>query len=178
MLQKTQCKCRHFSVSCVQPGLVPPRVVVCISLRATTQRRSWRTLSDSVSVRSVSAPLLDNLAHHLLPYIVAGTTVWSWNARAHGEFAVSVTLHTFRYLLLSLHGSQGSSHAGANGLERKSGTFSDLWSLIMKSVDDDWEELRLSTFCDASFGTRWVEWASRPQGPQSTSSTELETSAL
>ena len=28
------------------------------------------------------------------------------------------------------------------------------WSLIMKSADDDWEELRLSTFCDASFGTR------------------------
>ena len=24
----------------------------------------------------------------------------------------------------------------------------------MKSADDDWEELRLSTFCDASFGTR------------------------
>ena len=28
------------------------------------------------------------------------------------------------------------------------------WSLIMISADDDWEELRLSTFCDASFGTR------------------------
>ena len=65
------------------------------------------------------------------------------------------------------------------------------WSLIMKSADDDWEELRLSTFCDASFGTRCfggykvkltgsrgssflIEWASRLQGPQSTSSTESE----
>ena len=28
------------------------------------------------------------------------------------------------------------------------------WSLIMKSAGDEWEELRLSTFCDASFGTR------------------------
>ena len=27
-------------------------------------------------------------------------------------------------------------------------------SLIMKSADDDWEVLRLSTFCDASFGAR------------------------
>ena len=60
----------------------------------------------------------------------------------------------------------------------------------MKSADD-WEELKLSTFCDASFGTRCVggykvkltgsrgssfliEWASRLQGPQSTSSTESE----
>ena len=61
----------------------------------------------------------------------------------------------------------------------------------MKSADDDWEELTLSTFCDASFGTRCfegykvkltgsrgsfflIEWASRLQGPQSTSSTESE----
>ena len=61
----------------------------------------------------------------------------------------------------------------------------------MKSADDDWEELRLSTFWDASFGTRCfrgykvkltgsrgssilIEWAGRPQGPQSTSSTESE----
>ena len=65
----------------------------------------------------------------------------------------------------------------------------------MKSADDDWEELRLSTFCDASFGTRvhvsegtkvkldvsegtkvklagsrgssfLIEWASLLQGPQ------------
>ena len=59
----------------------------------------------------------------------------------------------------------------------------------MKSADDDWEELRLSTFCDASFGTRCfggykvkltgsrgssflIEWASRLQVPQSTISTE------
>ena len=65
------------------------------------------------------------------------------------------------------------------------------WALIMKSADDDWEELRLSTFCDASFGTRCfggykvkltgsrgssflIEWASRLQGPQSTSSTQSE----
>ena len=65
------------------------------------------------------------------------------------------------------------------------------WSLIMKSADDDWEELRLSTICDASFGTRCfggykvkltgsrgssflIEKASRLQGPQSTSSTESE----
>ena len=63
------------------------------------------------------------------------------------------------------------------------------WSL--KSAVDDWEELRLSTFCDESFGTRCfggykvkltgsrgssflIEWASRLQGPQSTSSTESE----
>ena len=55
-------------------------------------------------------------------------------------------------------------------------------SLIMESADDDREELRLSTFCDASFGTRCsggykvkltesrgsfflIEWASRLQGP-------------
>ena len=61
----------------------------------------------------------------------------------------------------------------------------------MKSADDDWEELRLSTFCDAPFGTRCfggykvkltgsrgssllIESASRLQGPQSTSSTESE----
>ena len=65
------------------------------------------------------------------------------------------------------------------------------WSLIMKSADDDWEALRLSTFCDASFSTRCfggyrvkltgsrgssflIEWASCLQGPQSTSSTESE----
>ena len=29
------------------------------------------------------------------------------------------------------------------------------WSLIMKSAGDDWEELRLSTSCDAPFGTRF-----------------------
>ena len=69
--------------------------------------------------------------------------------------------------------------------------YSSGWSLIMKSADDDWEELRLSTFCDASFGTRCfggykvkltgsrgssflIEWASRLQGPQSTSLTESE----
>ena len=61
----------------------------------------------------------------------------------------------------------------------------------MKSVDDDWEELRLSTFCGTSFGTRrfggykvkltgsrgssfLIEWASRLQGPQCTSSTESD----
>ena len=60
-----------------------------------------------------------------------------------------------------------------------------------ESADDDWEELRIITFCDASFGTRCfggykvkptgsrgssflIEWASRLQGPQSTSSTESE----
>ena len=65
------------------------------------------------------------------------------------------------------------------------------WSLILKSADDDWEALRLSTFCDASFSTRCfggyqvkltgsrgnsflIEWASCLQGPQSTSSTESE----
>ena len=65
------------------------------------------------------------------------------------------------------------------------------WSLIMKSGDDDGEELRVSTFCDAVFGTRCfggykvmltgsrsssflIEWASRLQGPQSTSSKESE----
>ena len=55
------------------------------------------------------------------------------------------------------------SHAGASGLERKSDTFSVFfahsaeWSLIMKGADADWEELRLSTFCDASSGTRCFE---------------------
>ena len=61
----------------------------------------------------------------------------------------------------------------------------------MKSADDDWEELRLSTFCDAPFGTRCfggykvkltgsrgssflIESASGLQGPQSTSSTVSE----
>ena len=61
----------------------------------------------------------------------------------------------------------------------------------MSSADDGCEELRLSTFCDALFGTRCfgeyivkfsesrgssflIEWASRLQGPQSTSSTESE----
>ena len=65
------------------------------------------------------------------------------------------------------------------------------WSLTMKSADDDGEELRLSTFRDASFGTRCfggynvkltgsrsssflIEWAGRQQGLQSTSSTESE----
>ena len=60
-----------------------------------------------------------------------------------------------------------------------------------ESADDDWEELRLSTFCDASFCTKCfggcevkltgsrgssflIEWASGLQGPQSTSSTESE----
>ena len=63
----------------------------------------------------------------------------------------------------------------------------------MKSVDDDWEELRVSTFSDGvvrdevfrriqykvkltgSRGSSFlIEWASRLQGPQSTSSTESE----
>ena len=65
------------------------------------------------------------------------------------------------------------------------------WSLIMKSADDDWGALRLSTFCGASFSTRCfggykvkltgsrgssflIEWVSCLQGPQSTSSTESE----
>ena len=60
-----------------------------------------------------------------------------------------------------------------------------------ESADDDWEELKLSTFCDAPFGTKCfggyevkltgsrgisflIEWASGLQGPQSTSSTESE----
>ena len=55
------------------------------------------------------------------------------------------------------------------------------WSLIVKSADDDWEELSLNTFCNASLGTRCfggykvkltasrgssflIEWASRLQG--------------
>ena len=96
-----------------------------------------------------------------------------------------------------MHGSQGLSNAGSNGLEKEIKhilgfvAHSAEWSLIMKSADDDWEELRLSTFCDASFGTRCfggykvnltgprgssflIEWAGRLQGPQSTSSTESE----
>ena len=97
---------------------------------------------------------------------------------------------------LSLHDLPDLSHAGASGLEWKSDTFSDtmhtlLNGLFEKNADDGWEELRLSTFCDASFGTRCfggykvkltgsrgssflIEWASRLQGPQSTSSTESE----
>ena len=101
---------------------------------------------------------------------------------------------------LLLHGSQGLSIAGANGLERKSHILgcvahSAEWCLIMKSADDDWEEPRISTFCNASFGTRCfggykvkltgtrgssilIEWASRLQGPQSMSSTECVKEAL
>ena len=41
---KDQYKCRNFLVVCVKPGTVPPRVMVFSSLRATTQRRFWRTL--------------------------------------------------------------------------------------------------------------------------------------
>ena len=60
----------------------------------------------------------------------------------------------------SLHGVRGLPHVRACGLERNSGTFSVFvahsaeWSLVVKSADDDWEELPLTTFCDAAFGTR------------------------
>ena len=42
--KKTRYKCRNFLVSCVKPGMDLLRVVVCVSLRVITQRRSWRTL--------------------------------------------------------------------------------------------------------------------------------------
>ena len=48
---------------------------------------------------------------------------------------------------------------GANGFEKVRHILgfvahSAAWSFILKSAEDDWEELRLNTFCDASFGTR------------------------
>ena len=65
------------------------------------------------------------------------------------------------------------------------------WSLVMKSAGDDWEDLRLSSFCCASLGTRCfggckiklagsrsnsflTELACLLQGPLSTSSAKAE----
>ena len=149
-----------------------------------------------VSVRSVSAPLPDNLAHHPIPNCCRNIYTILECASLLGVCCFCHAAHVWTSLLL-LHGSQGLSHAGANGLARKSGTFSVLSHTQLnglssrKSADDDWEELKLSTFCDVSSVTRCfggynvkligstggsclIEWANRLQGPQSASSTESE----
>ena len=158
---------------------------------------SAKILEDAVklvSVRSVSAPLPDNLAHHPIPNCCRNIYTILECASLLGVCCFCHAAHVWTSLLL-LHGSQGLSHAGANGLARKSGTFSVLSHTQLnglssrKSADDDWEELKLSTFCDVSSVTRCfggynvkligstggsclIEWANRLQGPQSAISTE------
>ena len=91
----------------------------------------------------MSAPLLDNPSHRLIPshYL---------NSRDAARAS------TFP---LSLHDLPNLSHWcewARKEIRHILGFVAHTaeWSLIMKSADDDWEELRLSTFCDASFGTR------------------------
>ena len=98
-LRKTQCKCRHFLVLCAKPGLVPSRVVVFVTLRAITQRRSWKMLCNSVwgSIRVCTTA--GQSVTRLGPQVTARTTVRSWSARVYRKFVVPVALHTFRSFL-------------------------------------------------------------------------------
>ena len=92
------------------------------------------------SVRSVSAPLQDNLARHQITKC----------CRNNSGMLEREVIGSLLFL------------AGANEWVRKKEirhilgfvAHSAEWSFILKSAEEDWEELRLSTFCDASFGTR------------------------
>ena len=79
-----------------------------------SQRRSWRTLWNLVSVRSVSAPLL----RHLIPKYCMNNRVILKRAISWGVCCFCHVEHVSTSPLL-VHGSQGLSHAGANGLEKK-----------------------------------------------------------
>ena len=105
---KDPAQMQKFHVSCAKPGLVPPRVVVFVSLRAITAK----ILVDAVKLGFGPIRVCTTGGQPVIPLDpepAARTTVRSWCARAHWKFAVSVTLHTFRSPL-SLHGSQGLLH--------------------------------------------------------------------
>ena len=165
----------------------------CRGLRLTQSDYTANTFGrrTSVLVRFVFAPLLDHPSHHLIPSYCPNSRV-ILECESPLEVCCSCHAASASTFPLSLHDWPALSHAGASGLEKKSDTFSGLMHtllhglLIMKSADDDWEELRLNTFCDASFGTRCfgrhkvkltglrsspflIEWANRLQGPESES---------
>ena len=133
LLQKTRCKCRHFSVSCL----------VCVSLRAITQRRSCGPIRVCTTTGQSGTPPGPNLlreqpcdpgARELIGILL-------FLSRCT-RFDISLVIaRLVRFVTCWCEwGSKGhQAHSR---------------SLIMKSADDDWEVLRLSTFCDASFGAR------------------------
>ena len=123
----------------------------------------------------MSAPLLDNLARRRNNRVILEDA---------NSFGVCYFCHADHVSISpsSLQGSQGLSHAGANGLGRKSSTFSVL-SHNELTGEGSWgsapSALR-SSERDASVKSRsrgsslLIEWASRRQEPQRTSSTESE----
>ena len=128
LLQKTQCKCGSFSVSCAKPGLVPPRVAVCVSLKTMTQRRSWRMLAvkpglGPIRVCTTAGQSGTTLDPKLLPEQpcdpgvreLSGSLLFLSRCK---RFDISfVTARLARFV---------TRYAGAYGLERKSGTSSVL----------------------------------------------------
>ena len=107
-------------------------------------------------VRSVSVPLLDNLASHPIPSCcrnnrvilecVSSLVFLSRCTRFDLSFVVA---RLARFVTRWCEWARKEIRHILGFVAHSSG-----WSLIMKSADDDWEELRLSTLCDASFGTR------------------------
>ena len=167
----------------------------CRGLRLTQSDYTAKILEDAVKLGFgpiLFAPLLNNPSHRLIPSYCQNNRAILECARAYRKFVVPVTLHTFRSFARLARFVPRWCEWARKGIRYILGfvAHSADWSLIVKSGNDDWEEeLRLSTFCDASFGTRCfggykvklteprgspflIEWASRWEVPQSTSSTE------
>ena len=163
-----------------------------LRLKVITQRRFWKTLCNSVLVQFVFAPLLDNPSHRLIPSH-SRVILECESSLEVCCFCRAARVSTFSFVIARFARFVTRWCEWARKEVRHILGFvahTPEWSLIMKSADDE-AELRLSTFCDASFGTRCfggykvkltgsrdssflIEWASRLQGPQSTSSTESE----
>ena len=179
----------------MKPGTVPPRVVVFDSLKMITQRRFWKTLNLGFGPICVSATAGQSVTPpdpKLLPEQpcdpgvrepIGSLLFLSRSTRFDISFVIA------RLARFATRWCEWGRKEIRHILGFVAHTAE--WSLIMKSADDDWEELTLSPFCDASFGTRCfggykvkltgsrgssflIERASRLQGPQSTSSTESE----
>ena len=71
-----------------EPGSVLPRVVVCVSPRAMTQRRSWRTAA-KLGVGPIRVCTTAGQSRTPSDPKVLPEQQWDAGARAHWEFAVS-----------------------------------------------------------------------------------------
>ena len=116
-------------------------------------------------VRFVSFPLLDSTSHRLIPSYCQNNRAML-ECASLSEVCCPVTLHTFRSFLrviarLARFVTRWREWARKE-IRHILGFVAHTaeWSLIMKSADDDWEELRLSTSAmrrsarDVSEGTK------------------------